>query len=456
MKATLLSFSVTLCLCGQPRLMRAELAPSTAPTPTQPSDPIQALIDQLAADEWRAREDAQEQLTALGADVIPRLQRVVAESSSEEARQRAGAAINRIRERQVTGSSLITLHMKNVSPREVFAEISRQSGSNLQPLPPELWDTRPWPKVSFDFDNQPFWIVMRAIAEQTGMELKPWNNDGLHLIQGAPAAAANGRWTVTGPFLITLHRASRKQEIDYAAADAVSSDFVLTFTAMAEPKLRVLRASYLAKLDEATDDRGNSLLPTDDNDEHDRRRGLELAYTGNHAGQWSFTARLASAKNMGTRLAVLRGSAMVQLQTRSQTLEVPNILSATNVTGSAGGMSLTVREVKKTGDRYELNVIVAREAGRPETGADALDWQRIQQSLTELTLVDEQGRTLERGSFSSGGTDQSTEVTMSFSATEANTARNRTGEPSKLVWRVATEVKDVLVPFEFKDVPLPQ
>lgn len=430
--------------------------PTTAPSSSQPVDATESLVAQLSADEWRAREDAQDELVALGAIAIPRLQRVATEGPSEEARQRAEAAINRIRERQVTGPSLITLHMKNVALRDVFAEISRQSGSNLQPLPPELWDTRPWPKVSFDFDNQPFWIVMRAIAEQTGMELKAWNNDGLHLIQGAPAAAAGGRWAVTGPFLITLHRSARNQAIDYGANDAVTSDFVLSFSGIAEPKLRVLRASYLARLDEASDDRGNSLLPTDDADEAARRGGLDLAYTGNNAGQWPFTARLTHPKNMGTRLTVLRGRAMVQLQTRSETIEVPNILSAANVTRSVGGMTLAVRDVKKTADRYEVNLIVTREAGRAETGAEAIDWQRVQQSLTDLTLVDDQGRMLERGSFSSGGTEQSTEVMMSFSATEANTARNRTGEPSKLIWRVATEVKDVLVPFEFKDVPLPQ
>ncbi|MBC8106438.1 MAG: hypothetical protein H7Z14_07610 [Anaerolineae bacterium] len=260
MNSALLYFSVTLCLCGQPHLTHAELAPSTAPSSSQPADPTESLIDQLSAEEWRTREDAQEQLVARGADAIPRLQGVVAESASEEARQRAVAAISRIRERLVTGPSLITLHMKNVAPRDVFAEISRQCGSNLQPLPPELWDSRPWNKVSFDFDRQPFWIVMRAIAEQTGMELKPWNNEGLHLIQGTPAAAAGGRWTVTGPFLITLHRSSRKQEIDYGQGDAVNSDFVLSFSALAEPKLRVLRASYLAKLEEATDDREPSKL----------------------------------------------------------------------------------------------------------------------------------------------------------------------------------------------------
>jgi hypothetical protein len=445
--------------------------PTTVPTAStsQPADPIELLIAQLSADDWSAREEAVEKLVATGANVLPRLQRVASErSTNEEARQRADTAIARIRERQMIGASLVTLHVKNAALKDVFAEISRQCGADLKPLPPELWELRPWPKVTFDFDNQPFWVVMRTIAEQTGIELKPWNNDGLHLIQGAPAAAAMGRWTVTGPFLITLHRASRNQSIDYGANDATNSDFALTFSGVAEPKLRVVRASYLAKLDEAKDDRGNSLVISDETEDNVRRGGLDLAFTGNNTGQWQFTARLANVKNMGTKLASLRGSATVQLQTRAETLEIANILSASNASRTAAGVTLTVREAKKVADRYELNLVISRDgaagagAAAPQAGvdnnlADVLDWQRIQQSLADMRLVDDQGRSLERGSFSSGGNDQSTEVTMSFSAIESTPgARNPTGEPSKLVWRLATEVKDVVIPFEFKDVPLPQ
>ena len=398
----------------------------------------------------------------MGATVLPRLQRAATEAANEEARQRADTAIVRIRDRQMIGASVLTLHVKNAALKDVFADISRQCGADLKPLPPELWELRPWPKVTFDFDNQPFWVVMRTIAEQTGIELKAWNNDGLHLIQGAPAAAAAaGRWTVTGPFLITLHRASRNQSIDYGANDAVNSDFALTFSGVAEPKLHVVRASYLAKLDEATDDRGNSLIAGDEADDSVRRGGLDLAFTGNNTGQWQFTARLANVKNMGTRLVALRGSAMVQLQTRAETLEIPNILSASNVSRSAAGVTLTVREAKKVADRYELSLVVTRASGPPAGAADnmvdSLDWQRVQQSLADIRLVDEQGHTLERGSFSSGGNDQSTEVTMSFTAIDATPgSRGATGEPSKLLWRLATEVKDVVIPFEFKNVPLPQ
>src|SRR5688500_7289149 len=126
MKKLFVYFSVTLCLYGQAFLFGS---PSTGPASTQPLDPSETLIAQLSADEWQAREEAQDQLVAMGSSAIVRLQRVVAESPDEEARQRAQAAINRIGERQVTGPSMITLHMKNASLREVFAEISRQCGA---------------------------------------------------------------------------------------------------------------------------------------------------------------------------------------------------------------------------------------------------------------------------------------------------------------------------------------
>ena len=117
-------------------------------------------------------------------------------------------------------------------------------------------------------------------------------------------------------------------------------------------------------------------------------------------------------------------------------------------------------ELNKVGDRYEISLVISRggrDADHNGIAENPIEWQRVQQSLVEMKLLDDNGRALERGSFSSGGSDQQTEVTMSFSGMEVTPGgRNRTGPPSKLVWRIATEVRDVLIPFEFKGVPLPR
>ena len=80
--------------------------------------------------------------------------------------------------------------------RDVFAELSRQAGWTLQPVPPELWEIRTWGRVSVDIDHKPFWAAVREISDLTGVELRQWN-DGVRLLQGAGQPV--GRWTVSGP-----------------------------------------------------------------------------------------------------------------------------------------------------------------------------------------------------------------------------------------------------------------
>jgi hypothetical protein len=83
-------------------------------------------------------------------------------------------------------------------------------------------------------------------------------------------------------------------------------------------------------------------------------------------------------------------------------------------------------------------------------------WERMQQILTtaDIRLLDERGQAMARtGSSTSGGPEQ-VEMTVEFNPRAWGHDR-RLGEPAKLVWTVPTETRDVRVPFEFKDLPIP-
>src|SRR3712207_3439162 len=127
------------------------VAPSStqpaAPAPTtRPIDPVDSLVFDLAADDWPTRQRAEDTLVEQGRPVVDRLKHAVTDGSlPEEVRQRASSALARIAERESFGASSITLHMKDAHLRDVFAEISRQCGAELLPMPAELWDLRPWP-----------------------------------------------------------------------------------------------------------------------------------------------------------------------------------------------------------------------------------------------------------------------------------------------------------------------
>lgn len=471
----------------------AALAQSSQPT-TAPS--IESLVSQLSADDWSAREAAQNKLVAMGPRATEALKRASRESPDDEVRQRAQAALAQIEQDQLIGPSVITLHLRDASVRSAFAELSRQAQTNLQPMPAELWDLRTWPTVTIDVEGKPFWLALRDLCDATGVELRQWS-EGLRLMQAAGGGAGGagggpgwgtGRSTVCGAFLVTLRQCTRTQSVEYTpTGENRSSDFSLTFQATAEPKLRVLRAAYVAKLEEATDDAANALVPpppTDPNqpaaDEGDQP--LEAAFVPGPGGTWQFTARLAypRATPIGKRIKLLRGGVNVLLQTRSQAVEFANVMStpANQQARTAGALKLTLGGIKKLGERYEVTLSVARD--RTLMPRD-VDWQQVQQSLTDVRLLDDSGRAFVGSVLNpGGGGDDAADLTMSFVRDDATTAGQggaalnlnqppnlarpgpganaaaTSAEPSKLVWQVPIETKEITIPFEFRDVPLPE
>jgi len=57
--------------------------------------------------------------------------------------------------------------MADADPQEVFAELSKQAKVRI------AFDNQNWPngmpKISIDVDRQPFWLVMKALAEKNGV-----------------------------------------------------------------------------------------------------------------------------------------------------------------------------------------------------------------------------------------------------------------------------------------------
>jgi hypothetical protein len=448
MRGVVASILALLCAAAAP------VNPATAPScPALRSlESINHLVADLAAEDWQVRQSAQDELVSMGAAVLPRLYEVARDSCDAETRQRAEAAAAQIAEDQLIGPSMVTLDFVEAHPRDVFAELGRQANAELLPVPAELWELRPWGRITVDVQRKPFWAALREISDETGVELRQWN-DGMRLLQSAGGHTA-GRWTVSGPFLISLNRCGRSQSIDYAQADAVSSEFQLTFTAMAEPKLHVLRAAYLARLDEARDEKGNSLLPTEFAGQVE---ALEQSFVANSSGVWQFTARLHWVPETGSQLSVLRGAVAALVQTRHETIEVPDVLSAAGITRSSGGVSLTVTDIKKSGERYDLTAVLSRDraAAAPAPG-DGVVWDHIHHAPNDLKLLDDQNRPLLRSRLDTAGAGDSVEVSMTFARQDASGTRVRPGEPFKLVWQIPIETKELSIPFEFHDVPIPR
>src|SRR6185503_8832094 len=167
---------VTSCLVVGGVCFAQTTRPATQPTTRPFADEarIEQWIRELSADEWQTRQKAQDALVQYGLDIRPRLNSVLKDTKDEEARTRVEAALRQIEENRTTGASLITLHMKNAKPAEVFAEISRQASAELRASPVNLWESKSWPAMDIDIDRQPFWQAIGEVCNKFGVA--PQNN----------------------------------------------------------------------------------------------------------------------------------------------------------------------------------------------------------------------------------------------------------------------------------------
>jgi hypothetical protein len=146
---------------------------------------------------------------------------------------------------------------------------------------------------------------------------------------------------------------------------------------------------------------------------------------------------LGEGDSAATKISRLKCKLDFFVQTRGETLEIPSILRARNITKSEGDISLTVLSCTKTGRSYTLSVRVAGMTMRDMAFRDF---------ISTAQLLDAAGRPIGRQSIGAGGSPDGLTVTMAFMPTDL--------VPDKLRWDRTLEQKRLTIPFELDDLLL--
>ena len=438
--ALLLTATAALAQPASTQPLPISTAPTTAPTtspttaPSLSADQVRQYLTKLSADDFRARQKAQDQLVAMGDDARPLIEQLLLAAHEDEAHLRLEAALAQIDENRITGASLITMHLEKVAPKAVFDELSRQCFAELHPFPENLWESSKWTPVTVDIDHQPFWAAMRQIADATHADLQPFG-DGARISRGG-GFRMNGPSIIRGPFLIVATQIERSQTIALGNGGDVRSEFSLRMMVYAEPKIRVLAHSQAVKIDEARDDQGNDLSTPGP---------IVSGFYNASGGAWTLLAPLSFPPHPGTRIARIRGSSEFVIQTHSEKLEIPDVLKVHDLSRTIGGMPITIHEMKKNGAGYELRLSIVRD---PQDAR----FTHLQQNLNQrLRVYNAAGDIMDLRGMSSRASSATMEFTINFVSSP-----RATGEPSKLVWDIPTASKALNVPFDFSNLPMPR
>jgi hypothetical protein len=440
-----LQITVVLLATAARALCQTTTQPSTVPA----SPAIAGLIRQLGSEQWQDRETAQQQLIALGPAAVEALTKAAeADDADPEVRSRAAAALVAIREQDVDGPSLLTIHFKNAAVQQVLDSIAAQAHTqfNTESLLVPQQQT-----LTIDADRRPFWEVMEKVCADLGVApTYEDRNSSQILLQPTPQNwLTKAPHQVIGPYAISVIDVHRARRVDLTGTQAVDERFGVQMILFAEPKVTVTQLSHL-DLRSATDDAGNSLVPAG----ADAASARAMNYGPTRSGQ-QIDVPLRYPDHPGTKIATLRGALQVGVGQNIQRFQVDELFGALKVTHALSGRGIEVQANKAAGDTYTITVTLKR-GSLPHD-----QWLAMTNQVANIYLEDADEHRMSVAGWSGSGSDDEYKFTghyrrMQFAARFGQpVGPRRLGEPTRLVWEVPTKVKVVAVNVEFRDLPMP-
>jgi hypothetical protein len=432
----------------QPSAALIRPAPTTQPAAARPDtrpaaaivslgDPKE-LLAHLCDPDWHVRRKAQDTLVRGGTDAKPFIFSLIEKATDDEARKNAQAALGEIDENRLIGPSYLTLHFKNAPAAEVFDEISRQCYAPLLTVPDNLFQQEAFAKVTVDADRQPFWAVVPRICKQLGVDFRHYQG-GMRLMRSG-GMQVDGISRVQGAFLIVATQISYTRTRAFAG-HGEQNQFGMQISVYPEPKLNVLRGSGSVQVDQAIDDRGNSLLP-----QGAGARGAWGGFMG--YGGWGLFAPLHYPKNIGSHITHFKAGTAFVIQVESQKIEMRELASFRPITRTIYNMPITLQEFKKTGDTWQLHLHISQ----PNFGSP--DWPQLMEGVqNRLHILDADGNLLDHRGMSTNSNNSSMDMTLDFARSNGPNGQ-LSGEPARLAWEVPTKTRQLTVPIEFNDLPL--
>ncbi|MGA2499580.1 MAG: HEAT repeat domain-containing protein [Tepidisphaeraceae bacterium] len=431
--------------------------PGTRPA-TQPSAAqIEPLIKQLGDENFRTRQEAEDKLVDIGDAAKPFLTRLLAETRDPEVRSRVESALREISRKSPAEPTLVSLHIKNAPMSLAVTELSRQVGTDINVWPPGNFGGVQ-KTVTIDVDHQPFWEVVRQACAQSGWGPERWGNGRNNVLTLSPNG---GNWgkrpaTMQGQFMVMAANVQRHETLDFGDPNNPSRQYSLYVHVCADPKMHIIRANNILEVSRAVDEKGNSLVVKQE------------GYTGFNSGNqnpwfWELQAPLQLRPDIGKKLVEFKGVAKFSAQTKTERWEFENPMKIKNEQKKLQNdtVTLTVKSVaaspNNNGVEVQIGVSVKSKGGlnifarpEPQQQNPLTDYSMLQQNIR---MVDAKGRQFQFSGGGGGGGATSWDYSFNFQPRDAN--GQQIGEPAKLIWELPLEVKEIAVPVEFKDLPLP-
>ncbi len=425
-------------------------------------------LHNLSSAQYRTRRQAKHKFLAAGALAVPFLRHALHHATKPQLRGVLARVLRQIALRTRLGPTLITLHLKNVSPKKVLDAISRQAHGQFTCWPPQMWaQQQNARKISFNVVRQPFWAVMQRFQKKTGIGPANWGDSpGLTVRQLGqtltPPTCYHGAFMVQAAGI--MRNSSVQPAANTARQQPAARNLAMQLAVYCEPKLAIMQGGYCVAT-KAVTDTGRSLLSPPTNQSY--------SWSGNvGVCEWNLQPSLADVKHAGKYIKKFRGYWRCVVATDVKTWTIPHILRHRTkpLEKKFGRSTLVIESVKGMGvNQWTVVLRFTGPAGGSHIFGGALaNMPAMQQTVTNqqasflqnsLMLLDAHGNALGGSGSKWQRAGATATITCSFvagySVNNGMPAAPAGARPTALTLRVPVQFREVRIPLRFRDLRLP-
>ena len=405
--------------------------PATAPTSQAALDParLPALIQRLGNPDFAQREAAQKELDQATWRDLDILQSAADATTDPEIKARLSARIAGISENLAFNPSPISLELKNASLREVADALGKALHVKFEVrdgFAPGLE-----PRFTLSAKDQSFWEVFCALSRQRSILLDASTTPWLLEIQDSAWRAK----VPFGPLLVIPTDITRQRKV--LLPDQLQPETTtLHCTFILDPRVIVLKWGE-PRFTEIRDDLGNDLAPPLDlRANANGGENLLDAMEAFHGHVMSPDIALKTADKRGTRIVSAKGSVHYVVQAAEDHIDIPDADTKAGQTFEIAGNTVKLESLGLQPDHNSVNFNIqlvratALPANMDNNGPTAV------QRRVNITVTDATGQEICVGTIQGSMRIRYTPITP----------------PLKLHLSVPTKTKDLVIPFELKDL----
>ena len=310
---------------------------------------IRRLVRQLDSDELAQRNAAEEALIGKGPAALELLP-AATDRLSAEVRERLARVRQKLQQAAVESSvkpSLITLDGDAMPLSKVLAALAEQSGNKIVDYRQQFGQPASDPPLKVHFAKTPFWQALDRVLDQAKLTVYPFGDEpGLNIVGRGVGQTLRGKTRFTPG-----RSASSRYGLDAQSdlRDPKASILRLTVEAAWEPRLKPISLTQRLADVEALDD-GSKRLKVESEEAE-----IEAPVEGQKSAV-ELTLPFALPPREAKEIARIKGKITASIPGRIEEFRFDNLLTAKNVEKRLAGVTVTLEQVRKNNEAWEVFV----------------------------------------------------------------------------------------------------